>query len=424
MKILWVVNIMLPEIASSLNRESSVREGWLTGILNEMDVNSTEYELAIAYPTKDTTVKESTIRNNIKCYPFYEDLDHPELYDDRIEAPAKRIIDKEKPDIVHIYGTEFPHALSFVRAFNDSKHTIITIQGVCSRIAKDYMALLPKKVINSVTFRDIIRRDTLKMQMRKFEIRGFNETCAIEESGNVIGRTFFDKRAVCRINGRVNYFKVNETMRKSFYEGRWKNENAFPHSIFIGQGDYPIKGLHFLLEAAGELLSDYPDLTIRIAGNSIIRHDTFKDKLKTPAYGKYLRELISRYGLEDHIKVLGTISEKEIKDEYLKAALFVCASYVENSPNTLAEAMLLGTPVVTSDAGGITDMISYNEGFIFRRGDVLELKEAINMVFRMEDRNDPELLNICNREVMRASLEFNGESNYNDLLDVYRKVMS
>ena len=36
MKILWICNIMLPAIAQTLGEEYSVKEGWLTGILNRL----------------------------------------------------------------------------------------------------------------------------------------------------------------------------------------------------------------------------------------------------------------------------------------------------------------------------------------------------------------------------------------------------
>lgn len=424
MRILWVVNIMLPDIANALNRETTNREGWLTGILHRMQGDTDELQLSIAYPVMDTSIKECTILNGIKCYPFYEDLKNPQFYDSRTEHLASTIINKVNPDIVHIYGTEFPHALAFGKAFNNPGKTIVTIQGICSLIAKDYMAMLPKKVTRSATFRDIVRRDSIYLQLLKFKLRAVSENQLLSLTENVIGRTFFDKRYVFKINPSVRYFKVNETMRDSFYEGEWKKENARPHTLFLSQGDYPIKGLHFLIEAAGRLVDKYSDLEIKIAGNSIINNASFKDKLKAPAYGKYLNKLIVENRLDGHIRILGSISEERMKEEYLSCSAFICASYVENSPNTLAEAMLLGVPVITSDAGGITDMISYNEGYIFSRGNVDELAECIDRVFVLEDKNSPELIKNCTNSIKRAKEEFDGLKNYESLMAAYKKVVS
>ena len=54
--------------------------------------------------------------------------------------------------------------------------------------------------------------------------------------------------------------------------------------------------------------------------------------------------------------------------------------------------MLLGMPVIASNAGGITSVISENEGYIFERGDVNELAELIERVLILSDENSEELI--------------------------------
>lgn len=422
MKILWVVNIMLPPIAQKLGKQASNREGWLSGVLGRMSENETEFELNIAYPVNEYGIEECTICNGIKCYPFFEDLSHPEYYDDDIESALNKIIKTVNPDLIHIFGTEFPHAYATAKVFDNPQKTVISMQGVCGMIAKDYMALLPKKVYSSVTLRDFLRKDSIRQQQRKFYLRAVSEAAAIGAVNNVIGRTAFDKAAVLTIKDDINYFVVNETMRSSFYEGKWDLRDAAPHTVFLGQGDYPIKGMHFLLEACGKLVDEYPDIRIKIAGNSIINRNGIKDKLKTPAYGKYLRKLITENGLEENIVVLGSISEARMKEEYLSSSLFVLPSYVENSPNTLAEAMLLGMPIVCSDAGGIKDMVSDEEARIFERGNSEQLAACIRGIFTEEDNSSPELLQMCKRAYLRAETEFNPETNYQSLIDVYQTI--
>lgn len=423
MKVLWVINIMLPQIAQKLGKNATNREGWISGVLGRLCESTTEYEVSIAYPVNEYGIEECTVCNNIKCYPFFEDLAHPEYYDDDIESAINNILKKVEPDLVHIFGSEFPHAYATAKMFNNPQRTVISMQGICAQIAKDYMALLPKKVISSVTFRDFVRKDSIKQQQRKFYLRAVNEAAAVGCTNNIIGRTKFDRDAVLAIKDDVRYFKVNETMRSSFYDGRWAVEYADRHSIFLGQGDYPIKGMHFLLEACSQLKTKYPDLKIKIAGNSIINAGSFKDKLKTPAYGKYLRKLIKDGDLEDNITVLGNLTETQMKEEYLSSALYVCASYVENSPNTLAEAMLLGVPIVCSTAGGILDMISEDEAYIFERGDSKQLAECIDAVFTSEDNEPSVVLDKCKRAYERAGEEFNPELNFEALINTYNAMV-
>lgn len=51
MKVLWVCNIMLPVIAEALHKEASNKEGWLSGLLEQVAAeNSSDLELAVAFP--------------------------------------------------------------------------------------------------------------------------------------------------------------------------------------------------------------------------------------------------------------------------------------------------------------------------------------------------------------------------------------
>ncbi|MBU5889730.1 hypothetical protein JVV71_20695, partial [Vibrio cholerae O1] len=74
---------------------------------------------------------------------FPKDKINPTQYDVSVEETLKMILEIEKPDIVHIFGTEFPHTLSMVRAFNKPNKTIINIQRLPSVIAKHYLNGIP-----------------------------------------------------------------------------------------------------------------------------------------------------------------------------------------------------------------------------------------------------------------------------------------
>lgn len=421
MKILWVVNIMLPKIAQKLNLPSSNREGWLSGIF-DMISSSSEYELAVAYPSSSAENREVVV-DGVKCYAFYEDLVNPHIETAGLRAELESIFLDFKPDILHIFGTEFPHGLIAAQVFNNPEKTLVGIQGLCHLIAEDYMADIPLNVQKSVTFRDWIRKDSVQDQKEKFTVRGEREKELIRLAKNITGRTAFDEKTTFNINPARIYYSMNETMRGVFYDGRWDGEVFEKHSVFLGQGDYPIKGMHFLLMAAGTLLSKYPDLMIYIAGNSIIDVNSFKDRIKTPAYGKYLRKLIKQNHLEGHVKALGNLSPQKMKEQYLKSGVYVCPSYIENSPNTIAEAMLLGVPVVCSDAGGITSIISDGEGFIFKRGDYAELSSKLEEVFELEDKNMESLMKKMDRAVERAHADYDGKTNYSRLLEIYGLIM-
>ena len=107
---------------------------------------------------------------------------------------------------------------------------------------------------------------------------------------------------------------------------------------------------------------------IYVAGNSVVSYRTLKDKIKLPAYGKYLRRLMKENALEDKVTILGKLDSTAMKERYLKSSLFVCCSAIENSPNSLGEAMLLGMPCVTADVGGIPGIFDADKDGIMYEG--------------------------------------------------------
>lgn len=413
---------MLPVIAKVKNLTYSNREGWLSGIFGQIagrkDAAGKEVTLGVCYPVERKDEEEKLTVDGIFCYGFCEDLQRPERYAPDLERRFAEIFAEFRPDIIHIFGTEFPHALAAARAFGKPQRTLVGIQGLCNEIARVYMAGLPEAVCRSRTFRDIVRKDSLMQQQEKFVRRGEHEIEVLRLSGHITGRTRFDREGSLKWHQDARYHQMNETMRSSFYSGEWKWESCHRHRIFLGQGDYPLKGFHFLLEAMPLLLDRYPDAKVYVAGNSIVAHHTWKEKLKLSAYGKYLLSLMEKYNLRDKVTILGRLCEEEMKDQYLKAAVYVCPSVLENSPNTVGEAMLLGVPVVASKAGGIPDMITDGEdGLLFPVGDTKALAKSIESVF------DKELAGrISEGAKRRARAVHDGENNYRRLLEIYEEI--
>lgn len=384
MRILWLCNICPPAVAAALGQSYSVREGWLTGALNRFWAEDGDsMQLAVCFPAegelaglqKKIPLKEFKTdhtggpyrEKEVSVYGFREDLKRPEVYDCGMEERFQEILEDFRPDLVHIFGTEFPHALAMVKSFGRPERILVGIQGLVGECAKSYMADLPAQVQGKATFRDILRKDSLRQQQEKFRIRGERERQVLQGCGHVTGRTEFDRAGSLACNPKLHYHKMNETMRSCFYEGGWNREGCRPFEIFASQGDYPLKGFHYLLQAMPEILEQFPDAHVSVAGNSITACGSLKEKLKISGYGKYLRDLIYKNGLEDKVTVLGSLSDVQMKEAYLKSHVFACPSALENSPNSLGEAMLLGLPCVAARTGGIPDMAEDGTSALFRK---------------------------------------------------------
>lgn len=441
--VLWICNIMLPVIAKELGLPYSNREGWLSGIYARIRQENRDMKITVCFPMSRGTIEKLPANrilscekeqkkdkellywrklrvSDAPCYVFEEDLTHPENYDIRMERQFEEILAEAKPDILHAFGTEFPHTLAAVRAFQDPSHTLIGIQGLCGEIAKVYRAGLPDSVWSQISFRDFWRKDSMKQQQNKFYRRAEHERQALLLTGHITGRTEFDRTETAAINPNARYHTMNETMRPEFYEGEWQIGQAERYSIFLGQGDYPLKGMHFLLEAMGKLKETYPELHLYVAGNSIISYQTLKEKCRLSAYGKYLRVLMRVYELEDKVTMLGRLSAAEMKEQFLRSGIFVCPSVLENSPNTLGEAMLLGVPVVAARTGGIPSMVEDGvTGLLFHNQDADDLADSIAQIWA-DPRYAQEL---SARERIRARQVHDGKRNYERLLQIYGEIL-
>lgn len=420
MRVLWVCNIMLPFIARKWNLPASNKEGWLTGIVERVMHEADRLQLAVCFPTEDGSICPKTEIDGIMCYAFTERVSRPELYDDAMEGRFAQIIEDFQPDILHCFGTEFGHTLAALRAFGKPERSLVGIQGLCAACADAYMADLPEYVRKRSTFRDVLKNDNLEKQRQKFVLRGKRENEILRLTGNITGRTAFDRRETEAVNPKSRYFFMNETLRSCFYDGRWEWDACEKHAVFVSQGNYPLKGLHYVLQAMPELLVKYPDCKLYVAGDVITAYTTWKEKIKISSYGKYLLELIKKYRLHKAVVFLGKQGAEQMKARFLQSHVYVLASSLENSPNSLGEAMLLGVPCVASEVGGVPDMLNDNtEGLLYPAGDAAAMTVCISRIF--DDRELAERLSAA--AVARAAVTHNADKNYQRLTEIYKSLM-
>ena len=412
MKLLWLCNM----VPGAVKKAITGKEGnglWVDHVLADLR-RQEDLTIRIFCPYSAETSGE--LDENCGYRTFVTKLPHQYLPE--LEARFMRELEAFRPDVIHSWGVEYAHTLAMVNAAEKCGYLdrmAVSIQGLCCYIAGHYCEGIPYGVRYSTTFRDFLRADNIAQQQRKFRLRGELEKQSLRKVGHILGRTHWDRACTAAINPDARYYVCNETLRDVFYEDRWQYCHCRKHSIFTPSCSYPVKGFHHLLEAFAEVVKAYPDASITVPGSSYLT----ANPLRRGSYQKYLASLTRQYGLENKIEFLGSLSADGMKQAYLEANVFVLPSTIENSPNSLGEAMILGLPCVAADVGVVTTLMNHNaEGFVCQSTAPYILAHYIKNVFAMEGS----VAAMGQAARKHALVTHDPETNLRDLLAIYREI--
>lgn len=416
MNILWITNILLPEARNLLDGQKDLKSsgGWILGAAAGLIENPT---ICLSIATVSNLVSELKVLRGDHIVYYVLPFGRGNFrYNREYESLWLQVREMVKPDIVHLHGSEFTHGLSYVNACG-SDNVVLSIQGLRS-VCEDYwfQGLSKWEVLKNTTIHDIIKCDGLFADYYEYQELSKTEVELIKKVKHIIGRTSWDKAHTWAINPKATYYFCNETLRPEFYMGDlWSYDNCQKHTIFLSQAANPIKGLHQVLKAMPIILQHFPDTQIRIAGYDIIRNNIKCRSLRVSGFGKILGKYIERYHLQKHITFTGNLNADEMKREYLNANIFVMPSSIENSPNSLGEAQILGVPHIASYVGGACDMMVGNADNLYRFDDYIMLAEKICRIFENKDKQ----VNMSASAFMRH----NPEINKKQLLTIYSKIL-
>lgn len=410
MRIMWVCNIQIPVMKRNTSEEGKSFGGWMTSMakmLKEMP----EIELAICYPQSRQERLEREKYDGIRFYGFY--VQKRWLYNEQVYRMLNEAKKSFHPDVIHVFGTEFPH--SFCAMKLNPSHTLVDIQGLMGVYADHYFTGLPSALTTpSPSLLSGRRSNPIYNEMSEMKSRSKYEKATLKRAKYVTGRTDWDYACVKNINPNVNYFKCSRVLRESFYNSEWSYNSCRKHSIFISQADYPIKGFHIFLKALAILKRKYKDIEVTVAGTPL--------NLKKPGagtYDGYIKKLIENYRLEELLVFKGLHDETQMRDGFLRTNVFVMPSLIENSPNSLGEAMIMGVPCVAANVGGTNTMLEHGaEGFLYQVDAAYMMAYYIEQIF--EHPTIAQSFSLCAKK--RAAVTHDRERNLRTLLNIYTQI--
>ena len=275
-------------------------------------------------------------------------------------------------DIYHVFGCEFSF-IEYLFPLLPLEKTLFYIQGII-QICKDcYMADMErfKELAPFMKWYFHYLRD-------EYSKRGKSEPLVYAKLKHVTGRTKMDQDFVFSLNPNAHYYEMFECLRDSFYTSeKWNISKAEPNRIFVTQGNQPIKGAHMALMMVKQLKEKFPNVKLVFGGESLLQAQSLPTKLGF-SYASFIKKIIKKNHLETNVEFLGRLDENQIQEQLRKARVFLLPSSIENSSNSLQEAMLMGVPCVSSRVGGLPSIVTDESQCLFY--DFSNISEAVNKI--------------------------------------------
>ena len=318
----------------------------------------------------------------------------------------KQIINEVNPDVIHIHGTESPFGL--IQKFS-SIPTVISIQGNITVYELKFFAGIPLiEILKYSSIKERLFFNSYINDFKFFKKMAEREKEIFKISKNFIGRTKWDRRITKVLSPNAKYFHNDEILRDVFYDGKWQNKLNGTLNLFTTNGPNIWKGIETLIHCAYLLDLNNIDFTWRVAGMGS------KNGLLHFAK-KAVKKKISK-----NIQFLGKLDDVKLKQAILNSHIYIGVSHIENSPNSLCEALILGVPCIATNAGGTSNFIEDGKnGVLIQDGDpysmagaIIELKENYDVAINYG-------INARNNSIPRHDKNVIG----NDLLNIYEEIL-
>jgi glycosyltransferase involved in cell wall biosynthesis len=366
------------------NQQNSVEEfsknpkislSWVDALMSEL-VKCENVSIALAVPVTSKNFQKSQ-KLGISFYGLpdtggdnifkkaYKRLTH-DTENIEVNSCMNQIIDDFDPDIIQIFGSENPFGLIIKEV---KKPVIIHIQG--------YLLVWEGKWFTGVSKWDQFRYSSLKdlLLMRgtfndffAFRKRAKTEEVILKNCNYYMGRTNFDKRIALLISPESKYFHCEEFIRREFFDKEWNNFLRKEITCISTLKATSYKGVDLLFEVS-RILKRYSKFTFKFKICGVSENEGYIRLIKK----KFKTDFNSL-----NIEFLGKLSANDLVNQLCNSDFYIHPSYIENSPNSICEAMATGVPIIATNVGGVSTLIEDQlEGILTQEGEPFSLAGAI-----------------------------------------------
>ena len=419
MKILWFANSPCGSIR--MQNGQAVAGGWLISLEDELKKHY-DIDLHVAYFSE--IEDESFEFDGVTYHPLFAPKPRNPLarifdrgrsisyFDDKLLPKMLKVVKEVNPKLIHIHGTE--ERFGLIQDYVKNIPIVFSIQGLLAPYSEKYFSGLPNKDIYGFeSWKDKLKLVSYRNEFKNFFERGKRECRFLNKAQYILGRTAWDEYITGLLNSNRKYYVVDEILRSQFYNKKWNKKNfsdrTFKIVSTISGGIY--KGYETVLKTA-HLLKQYSSLDFEwnIAGYN------YESKWVKIA------EQYTRIKSDNvNVKLLGRIDAEDLANLLVDSDVYVHVSHIENSPNSVCEAMILGIPVIASFTGGTATMLENGkEGLLLQDGDPYVYAGAIVDYYLHFDK----AMSYGEKARQRALVRHNPNRIVGQLLDAYKMILS
>jgi len=249
---------------------------------------------------------------------------------------VKRFCDSRRIDLIHAQGMDRENVV----ATNTGYPTITTIHGIVpfERKLQTPHPSIPRKIRMNLA-------ETLDWR-------------ALRKSKLIISTSSYDRNVISE-KTYTEIVTIPNPISPDFFS---INESDLTKEILFVGVIQKRKRIMEIISAFKKIVIKVPDSILKIIGPVGIGEAEYFNSIK---------ELIEQSKLQQKIKLLGHISQEQLLEQYGKCRLLIMLSEEETSPMSIAQALACGKPVISSNVGGITDLVVHmRNGFLVDKDDI------------------------------------------------------
>jgi glycosyltransferase involved in cell wall biosynthesis len=323
------------------------------------------------------------------------------------------VVNNVKPDIIHIHGSENPFGCIIGKT---NYPIVLSIQGLTNSVLRFYSVGLGEKYlrIRNLSFssiKTIFFPTNFNNAKKKFIKMSSIEKKNLLNCKHIIGRTEWDRMQSRILAPSSSYYHNDEIMRYEFYNYQWTPNKSNSKTIIIHSTSDNVyyKGLETLIDSILLLKNLGYSCYCNIAG--VYDNDLIVKIIK--------RRMNNDFPFQN-INFLGKINSNNLINVMLEANCYVMSSHIENSSNSLCEAMLIGMPCIATNAGGTNSLLeNRKDGILVQPGDSYSIAAGILEIY--QDKNMA--VKFGNNARLKSINRHSHIKIINDLLSIYNTVL-